>query len=609
MRAPAHHAQVYRILPLLALILAAPAAALERIEVQITRIDGSGWQLRDVRGHWQAHGRLGVAGRLESGLPARSFVELSCAKLQARGLACDALRLRARNPAFGSLDARGAAQLDASGGWRLQLRRADVTLQHNSADGRLAAENLRLGLTGEARHDGKHLQLWLQAATAGGLAYIEPYFVDFGAQPLHVDVELRQDGGALRIEHLAARQTGVGSIAVRGALDPAAWGRRHELFINAAIDDAASAATLYAQPALTATPLQGLALAGALELTAHLRNAQPLTVEARLRALELRIPRLGVSLDGLHGKLAWATATQATSQLRWSGGQLGRLPLGPAQLQWRAAGAALALSAPTRIPLLDGSVDIDRLAVSGIGGAALKAEFAARLQPIDLRELCRAFGWPAFSGTLSGHIPGLRLHDRRIELDGALTADAFGGEIRIGALGVTDPFGVLPRVSADIQLRRLDLAALTGAFDFGRITGRLDGDITGLRLIGWAPVAMDAHLYSTPGDRSPRRISQRAIDDIAAVGGGPTGLLSRGVMRFFDDFAYRRIGWRCVLDDGICRMDGIRPSDEGDGYVLVEGRGLPRIDVVGYSRRVSWPVFMAQLRSIGNAGAARVDTP
>ena len=83
-----------------------------------------------------------------------------------------------------------------------------------------------------------------------------------------------------------------------------------------------------------------------------------------------------------------------------------------------------------------------------------------------------------------------------------------------------NPLGARPQANADIRLERLDLAAVTHAFSFGLITGRLDGRINGLELADWEPVAFDAAFYSTPGDRSAKRISQRAVQNISSIGGG-----------------------------------------------------------------------------------------
>jgi hypothetical protein len=44
-------------------------------------------------------------------------------------------------------------------------------------------------------------------------------------------------------------------------------------------------------------------------------------------------------------------------------------------------------------------------------------------------------------------------------------------------------------------------------------------------------------------------------------------------------------------------MDGVAPVASADGYYLVEGSGLPRIDVIGYNRRVDWDELLARLKA------------
>ena len=71
-------------------------------------------------------------------------------------------------------------------------------------------------------------------------------------------------------------------------------------------------------------------------------------------------------------------------------------------------------------------------------------------------------------------------------------------------------------------------------------------------------------------------------------------------MSIFKDFSYDRMGISCVLRDGRCRMDGIEPAPPHDGqagYYLVKGRLLPRIDVVGYTREVSWDTLVQQVEA------------
>ncbi|MEQ1439718.1 hypothetical protein AAG565_10160 [Fontimonas sp. SYSU GA230001] len=599
---------------ILLLCLGNGAAAVERIELSAQRIDAPGWSATGVRVDWRPGGAAIVEATVRTpraAIPAPLHVRLQCPRLpSAAALACDRLALRAAVADLGTLDALLDVQMRDAGHWRADLHHADLALDYNGADGRIATEGLRVALQGSASAAGGLRMLDWRMQTGGGQAYVEPAFADFGTHPLRIDGRVVLPArGAVRLERLDIEQTGVGTLTARAEFDAERPLARHHVELELALPDTAAAAGLYLRPLLATTPLHDLELAGSVTLRAALIDRAPLTADLELAAASVAAPGPAVALQNLRGTLHWQYQTPGRpSQLEWAGGSVGRIPIGATRLAFIAAGSGFALIAPAQLPVLDGALEVSRFALDRIGDDQMSADVDMRLRPIDLRALCRSLGWPEFTGTLAGSLPGLKLRERRLDIDGVLEAAAFDGRIEVRNLSVIEPFGVLPRVKADVRLRRLDLALLTGAFDFGRITGRLDGDFDGLRLIGWEPVAMDARLYSSARDDRPRRISQRAIDNISSIGGGPTGLLSRGFFSLFDDFAYARIGWRCVLDNGICRMSGIGPARQGDGYVLVQGRSLPRIDVVGYSKQVSWPVFLAQLRSIGRSGPAQVSS-
>jgi hypothetical protein len=86
------------------------------------------------------------------------------------------------------------------------------------------------------------------------------------------------------------------------------------------------------------------------------------------------------------------------------------------------------------------------------------------------------------------------------------------------------------------------------------------------------------------------------VQDISKVGGaGLVAGLQTQVLKVFDDFGYARIGLSCVLRDNVCTMDGV--GSAGGGYIIVEGAGLPRIQVVGFRRRVDWPTLVSRLEA------------
>jgi hypothetical protein len=57
-------------------------------------------------------------------------------------------------------------------------------------------------------------------------------------------------------------------------------------------------------------------------------------------------------------------------------------------------------------------------------------------------------------------------------------------------------------------------------------------------------------------------------------------------------------------------MSGAGPAGQGEfgqGYYIVKGSGLPRIDVVGYRHQVSWNALVRQLDNIMKSGAPVVN--
>jgi hypothetical protein len=261
------------------------------------------------------------------------------------------------------------------------------------------------------------------------------------------------------------------------------------------------------------------------------------------------------------------------------------------------------------LPVFDGGLSIETLRLRHAGTPQMYLRFDAELTPVSLRLLTRSLGWPEFSGTVSGRIPRLQLEDGFVTLGGNLEASVFDGSVTVRNLRLRDPLGEYPQLFADIDVDRLDLAQVTDTFEFGMITGRMSGRIEGLETFDWMPVAFDASFYTTPGDRSPRRIDQRAVSNLSSIGGGSggsvTAAMQGGFLRFFDSFRYDRLGLSCRLANDVCQMDGVAPAD--GGYYIVKGSGLPRIDVIGNQRRVAWTRLVRQLAAITESSGPVVD--
>ncbi len=347
---------------------------------------------------------------------------------------------------------------------------------------------------------------------------------------------------------------------------------------------------------------QGLSLGGRIAGRLQWRRGLGVDADLELSGAGIDDPSGRLHLDGLDATLAWRAGggRPALNLARWNTLTIGALTFGGAELHGVAAAHSFALTAPLRLPLYDGALHLDRLAVSAPPGAPPAIGLEARLESLDLTALSAAFGWLPFTGRVSGTLPGARYREGVLHLDGEVRVELFGGSVTLHGVSIERPFGVLPALAGEIDIAAIDLEQLTSALPIGFMTGTLEGHLRHLRLLDWQPVAFDGWLGSAPGRGG--RISQRAVDSISRLGGG-VGIDSL-VLRLFETFPYRRFGLGCRLQQGVCLMQGTgAPAGESgpganDSFVIVEGRGLPRLTVVGHERRVDWPRLLANLKRL-----------
>lgn len=306
-----------------------------------------------------------------------------------------------------------------------------------------------------------------------------------------------------------------------------------------------------------------------------------------------------IALSGLNGELDWdAQAARPSSLLSWQSLAFYKLPFGAASLHFKSDAGALSLSDPVQLSLLGGTFSLQNLVWRPAAEKQDRLNASFAVSGIDVPSLCKVFGWPQFPGTLGGAVPGLRYSGDKIMLEGGLSLHVFDGFVDVTSLALEQPFGVAPVLAADIDLKQLDLAQLTSVFDFGSITGKMDGAIHNLKLVNWQPVAFDASLHADGGGR----ISQRALKSLTQVGGGGIAAGLQGLaLNLFKTFGYSRIGLSCVLRAQVCTMGGVEPSADG-GYTIVDGSGLPHISVIGHQREVDWPTLVDRLKSATENG-------
>jgi hypothetical protein len=625
----------------LALAAAGLVNAVDDASLSVQRVGGDGWTAEDIAIDWQLPDRAtATIARLKLDATAQELrnVRIVCPqlKLAARTITCDGARVAANWPVIGaqSFTARlvygrndasiavaakgiqlggGTAALTASlrgGAWTFDVSVVDVTL--NNESGSLATDKLSARVRGTARQSGDDWQFAVDVSSAKGQAYAQPIFVDFGAHALSASAAGKLRGKReLAIERFTVDHAQVARASGRAGLDFSNEQPLRSLALQLDSLQFPGAYESYLQPLLLDTSFKAMKTSGKLAGEIEIVDGAPRSVDLTLEALTFDDGTRTFAMESLNGLVHWRADSRAKSDdsaLHWSSGSILALPIGASGLLFNANGREFRLLQPTRIPLLDGALALESLRIRNAGLPSVAFMVDATLEPIEVKRLCQTFGWPEFGGRVGGNISKLRMREGVATLGTTLSAQVFDGTVTMSDLKLEQPFSKWPRFSSNVAFENLDLELMTGAFSFGRITGRLSGTIDGLRLFNWAPVAFDARLYTPPGDRSKHRISQRAVENIGSIGGGGAGVtaaLSSGFLRFFEDFNYERLGLSCRLETNVCAMDGVAPAPNG-GYYLVKGKGLPRIDVIGSSRRVDWPRLVQQLIAATKSGGPTV---
>jgi hypothetical protein len=525
-------------------------------------------------------------------------------------------------PAELSVDGRTTMTLRLTGADSLSVievsgKFAEVTANNHA--GTLATDKLEFGLEATLKPVGTDWDVRAKIQSSSGQAYSDPVFMDFGQNPVAATLNGRwvTASGLLHLAPLDVVQQGTVSGSIAGDLDFKGASMLRDLHLELRTLQFPGAFATFIQPFLVTTAFKDFTTSGRLSGSVELDAGAPAAFDLRLEELSLDDKEGRLALKSLNGRMVWLSsarravaarsepsAAEPHSHLEWQSAAIYGITGGPAQIDFAVAGADFRVLQPTRLPVFDGGLNISTLSVREFGSPQMSLRFAAELQPISMPLLCRAFGWPEFSGKLEGRIPEVNLVEDMLSLGGDLEMSAFGGQIRVNGLKLKNPLGTYPLLNANITARALDLQAVTGTFEFGEITGHLDADIRGLELFRWSPIKFDARLYTTPGDRSRHLISQRAVKNLANIGGsggGVTAVLQKGFLRFFENFRYARLGLSCRLDNETCFMDGIEPQ-QGDAYYIVKGSGIPRIDIIGNAHRVNWNRLVSQLQAIQESG-------
>jgi len=652
-------------------VLSPPSAAIDRIVVNVERVESEAGVLGDTTLDIRIDSRTAMPrGTLRIGSTPIGPLAMSLALQEegARGLRLKGEHLRlaggtftlsatlgGRHWAFGldAADVAGDALLRLGRDWvnvpkdfsvqgsldaSLQLAgRTDArlptvatlgfrgkNLAFSNAEGSIAAENVDLDSEFELQATaGGGFGFTGRLASTRGEALFDNFYLKLASYPTRIDFSGFVEGNRLEISAFDLQQQGLLQASARAQVS------QPKNFLDAPVDldglkiDSAKLVlqelrfpavyTSYLQTALAGGALDSLESSGSIAGTLEIRDNRPISGNLQLDDLCLRDTKGLFFIEDLRGRVSWVPDDEE--------------PLEPSVISWDSAGTydvrgasssmrlvlrgrSGSLLEPVRLPVFDGAINVQELRIRDAGLPSMQVQFTGEIEPISLAEISKAFGWPALGGFVTGRIPAVEYKDDTLSFGGDLEAELFDGIVRGSNIKLSDPLGRWPRLTADLALENLDLETITSTLEFGAITGRIEGRLDRLELFAWAPVAFDAWLRTPATDRSRKLISVDAINNIANVGGtagtGVAAAMQGGLLRFFSRYRYKQLAIRCVLEDDVCQLSGSPIA--GNRYYLLEGAGLPRVDIIGNSGRIQWSELVDQIAwQIQTGGTFTVD--
>lgn len=469
-----------------------------------------------------------------------------------------------------------------------ELQLTDVSFSDSS--GLRAGEKIQAKLHLDATHTA---QLWdgrISLDWPSGELFWQPFYLRGGHT---LQAQVQWDGTQIKLTQASIDVGGVGKIALDALWDVPA---KQLLEANANGNNLGLARLFsdYAKPFLGEGVMAGSEMSGTSDFNWKFSKGATQELKLGLHEATLVEGKKRFALHGLNADIPWSADQPTTASLSFSSGDLWGVPLGASELKMTMRDLDFAM-ADASLPILDGKLSVQDFHLRHELDE-WRWEFSGGLTPLSMSPLSLALGWPEMKGSLSGMIPHVSYQEKMLKVDGALLFRVFDGSVVVSSLNLFDPFGPAPRLFGNLDMRELDLGALTQAFSFGNVQGRIDVSVKGLELVNWLPVKFDARVASSPG-RYRKKISQKAVQNISSLGGaGAAAALQRSVMSVFENFGYDRIALSCVLRNGVCLMDGAEPTV--NGYFIVKGGGIPAINVMGYNHEVDWDELLTRLKRV-----------
>jgi hypothetical protein len=258
----------------------------------------------------------------------------------------------------------------------------------------------------------------------------------------------------------------------------------------------------------------------------------------------------------------------------------------------------LQFTQPIRISIYNGAIEIDNLVWTDLIKDAQALSFSLAVKNIELSKLTDALGWYRFSGSLTGTIPRAELVNHNLRSQGRIQADVFGGRVQITKMEIENPFSSLPSIRLDASFQEIQLEQASETFEFGGISGVLEGVISNVLITAGQPSELQADIYTVERSGTSQWINVEALNKLTILSSGDAASnVHGGLLSFFDNFRYSKMGFKATLRNDKLILQGIESKD-GKEFLVVGSLFPPTVNVISHTREIGFSDLMKRLEQI-----------
>ncbi len=271
----------------------------------------------------------------------------------------------------------------------------------------------------------------------------------------------------------------------------------------------------------------------------------------------------------------------------------------------KAGPNSLFIESSTAVSTHGGTVLIGPVSFSGIFGPSPSVESSIKIDNLETRPFMSETAFKRADGTIKGELDPVRFSNNRMTAKGKISAEIFGGQIVFSDIAAASVFSKGPLISFDAGLNGLDLAEMTTGTSFGKIEGTLEGHVNDLEFAYGQPQRFDLLLETIEKKGVKQKISVKAVDNIARIGGGQSPFigLAGAISSLFKEFPYEKIGVRAFLENDTFRINGTIKEEDKE-YIVKRG-SFSGVNIVNQNpdNRISFKDMVKRIKRVTKGGS------